>query len=71
MRNICESIRKKYNRGDWSKVCICRNILARVETYKVAYPPRRSVFVVVTAVMGKERSKASEFPGVVRSRPSA
>lgn len=45
--------------------------LARVETYKVAHPPRRSVFVVVTAVMGKERSKASEFPGVVRSRPSA
>lgn len=45
--------------------------LARVETYKVVYPPRRSVFVVVTAVMGKERSKASEFPGVVRSRPSA
>lgn len=45
--------------------------LARVETYKVAYPPRRSVFVVVTTVMGKERSKASEFPGVVRSRPSA
>lgn len=46
-------------------------LLVRVEIYKVAHPPRRSVFVVVTAVMGKERSKASEFPGVVRSRPSA
>lgn len=32
--------------------------LARVETYKVAYPPHRSVLVVVTAMMGKERSKA-------------
>lgn len=52
--------------------CVFAGIfLARVETYKVVYSPRRSVFVVVTAVMGKERSKASEFPGVVRSRPSA
>lgn len=58
MRNICESIRERFGVIAIRECTFTEIFLARVETYKVAYPPHRSVSVVVTAMMGKERSKA-------------
>lgn len=65
--------KNRYNCRVIAAQCALAGIfLARVETYKVSYPPHAAAFCVVVTGSDGERARQSQgSPGVVRSRPGA